>query len=241
MLSLVVPLYNEEENVTPVATALLQALRGTGIPFELILVDNGSRDGTAPAIDALRESCPEVRKVTVEVNQGFGWGVLQGLAAAKGDLVGYMGGDGQIDPSDVVRVVRRLERGDVPLAKVRRVRRQDGFLRLLVTLAANLLFRLLFGLRTTDVNGTPKIMRRALYQELDLRSRDWFVDAEVMIKCRRRRVPLAEVDVTFLPRERGTSNVRLSTLAEFLGNILRTLAGTHGTPSGRDAGPGTGE
>lgn len=223
MLSLAIPLYNEESNVVPVATNLVEALRGADIPFELILVDNGSKDGTAQAIDGLQAAIPEIRKATVALNQGFGWGVLSGLSAARGEILGYMGGDGQNDPNDVVRVYRRMVDDDLPLAKVRRIDRRDGPMRVFITRAANLLFRVLFGLRTRDVNGTPKLLRRKLYESLDLRSKDWFIDAEVMIKCARRRIPFAEVEVTFHRRERGSSNVRLATLVEFLVNILRTL------------------
>ena len=224
MLSLVIPLYNEEENVTPVAGALLETLGREAIPFELVLVDNGSGDGTAAAIDELRRDHPEVRKVTVPVNQGYGWGVLQGLAAAEGEILGFMGGDGQNDPSDVVQVYRRLLQERVPLAKVRRVQRQDGPSRVFVTAVANLLFRLLFGLRTADVNGTPKLMTRDLYETLAPRSKDWFIDAEIMIGCARRGIPYAEVQTTFRARKGGSSNVRWATLLEFLRNIARTLA-----------------
>lgn len=222
-LSLVIPLYNEEENVEAVARGLLGALRSAGLPFELLLVDNGSSDGTAGLIDRLAADNPEVRKVTVAVNQGYGWGVLQGLRAAQGDVLGYMAGDGQTDPEDVVRVYRLLVQQGLPLAKARRVRRHDGLVRLLITLLANLLFRVLFRLRTSDVNGTPKLMTRPLYESLALRSKDWFVDAELMIKCARRGVPFGEVPATFGARERGRSNVRLATLLEFLRNIGRTL------------------
>lgn len=223
-LSLVIPLYNEEANVEAVAGAILHTLRAAGLEFELVLVDNGSRDRTAALIDRLGSENPEIRKVTVAVNQGYGWGVLQGLRAANGQVLGFMGGDGQTDPADIPKVYRKLVDEDLPLAKVRRVRRHDGAIRILVTLLANLAFFLAFRLRTTDVNGTPKLMRRELYESLDLQCKDWFVDAEVMIKCARRGVRFAEVPVTFGARERGSSNVRLATIVEFLRNIGRSLS-----------------
>lgn len=224
-LSLAIPLYNEEANVEAVAEDLLRTLRAAGLDFELVLVDNGSRDRTGALLDALAAANPEVRKVTVAVNQGYGWGVLQGLAASSGEVVGFMGGDGQTDPGDVVRVYRKLVDEGLSFAKVRRVRRHDGPVRLLVTVLANLVFRLALGLRTSDVNGTPKLLRRELYESLDLRSKDWFVDAEVMVKCARRGVRFGEVPVTFGARARGSSHVRLATLLEFLRNILEIRTG----------------
>lgn len=226
-LSLVIPLYNEEENARPVISELVPVLREAALPFELILVDNGSRDRTGPLLAELAGQFPEIRVVTVPVNQGYGWGVLQGLGAARGAVLGFMGGDGQTEPQDVVRVYRALERGDVALAKACRIRRQDGLQRRLITRIANLLFRLVFGLRTRDVNGTPKLLRRELYERLNPRSKDWFLDAELMIGCARAGLPYREVPATFRPRARGASNVRAATLLEFLKNMFRAWKEPH--------------
>ncbi|MHB2018504.1 MAG: glycosyltransferase family 2 protein [Candidatus Xenobia bacterium] len=225
MLSLVVPLYNEEANVVTVAQALLGALRTGPDAFELVLVDNGSRDGTGRLIDELMAKHPEVRKVRVEVNQGYGWGVLCGLQSAVGAHVGFMGGDGQIDPIDVVALWRRAVTQQVDLAKVCRMRREDGWKRRVVTFFCNLIFPLVFPVRTRDINGTPKILRREVYEGLHLRSKDWFLDAEVMIKCGRLGCRIDEMPVTFLARAGGQSNVRLTTLWEFLLNIARARWG----------------
>lgn len=222
MLSVVIPLRNEVENVAPVAAGLAVALRCEGVAFELILVDNGSSDGTGEAIDRL--ALPEARKA-VEAERGFGRAVLRGLTEARGEVVGFMPGDGQVAPEDLVGLYRAMVARGAALAKVRRSRRQDGLARWLVSLACNLSFRLLFGLATWDVNGSPKLMRRDLYESLALRSQDWFLDAEIMIGCARRRVTYVEVPVTFRPRASGASNVRWSTAFEFLGNMGRALRG----------------
>lgn len=220
-LSLVIPLYNEEANLPAVPDAIAAALVAAGIDYELVLVDNGSRDGTAAILDEMASRDPRIRIVTISENDGFGWGVTCGLAVCQGYAVGYMGGDGQNRPEDVVSVYQLLRRRHLHLAKVRRVTRGDGWQRRVITRLCNAIFPLLFPVRSRDINGTPKIMRGDVYRALRPRSRDWFIDAEIMIKLGARGGTCGEVDVDFLPRAGGSSNVRWTTLAEFLINIVR--------------------
>jgi dolichol-phosphate mannosyltransferase len=228
-LSLVIPLYDEEAGARDVAVELHRALDAAAIDYELVLVDNGSRDRTGAIIDELSMVNPRIRKVRVEVNRGFGYGILQGLAAARGAWVGYLGGDGQIAPADVVRVVERAFQPDCDLAKVDRVERQDGAMRKIQSLVYNGLFRALYFVRYRDINGSPKVMRRDVYEAIAPESHDWFIDAEVMIGCRRCRFRVADVRVTFRPREKGSSHVRVSTALEFVVNMLahRFRGGIH--------------
>src|SRR5258705_3631911 len=104
-LSLVIPLYDEEAGARAVAVGLYRALDAAAIDYELVLVDNGSRDRTGAIVDELSIENPRVRKVRVEVNRGFGYGILQGLAATRGAWVGYLGRGRQIAPHDRVRGV----------------------------------------------------------------------------------------------------------------------------------------
>lgn len=217
--SLVLPMYNEELNVEPVVEPLAQALRQAGVRFELLIVDNGSRDSTREKTLAVAERFPEVRLVSVYPNRGYGWGVLNGFQAARGRALGWMAGDGQVSPADVVRTWERFAQGDVDMAKVERITRGDGWKRWLVSRIWNLTFRLLFAQSADDVNGTPKIFWRRHLAWLDLRQKDWFIDAELTLKLRGRGGRIAQVPIDFHPRLEGRSHVRLRTLAEFYRNL----------------------
>jgi SAM-dependent methyltransferase len=225
--SLVVPLYNEGENVIPVASGLAKALGEVCPSFELVLVDNGSKDETQQHILQLAKEFPEIKLAVVPKNLGYGWGVITGLWSSSGRAVGFMGGDGQISPQDVARTYQRFSQGDVDLAKVKRVTRGDGWNRLIISLICNGLFRLGFGVTTADINGTPKIFLRSLLPSLAPSSKDWFLDAEVYLKiasCGR----VGEVPVDFLPRNAGSSNVRWRTLWEFVLNMARCAVASWG-------------
>ena len=218
--SLVLLFFNEEENVTRVVEELSSTLDEAGCEFSLVLVDNGSRDRTPELIRRLAERDPRLKTVTVEENLGFGWGALRGLEAADGAWVGYMGGDGQVPPAEVLRLLQLTGSG-YDLIKVRRRERQDGFVRAWISNVYVMLVCLAFGLPFYDVNATPRIFRREWLDKFRLASRDWFLDAELLIKAHLLGLTVREVPIVFRKREGGSSNVNLGTIFEFLKNIAR--------------------
>lgn len=221
-LSLVVPFYNEEANVTRVIRDLDTVFEKEGLSdYEIVAVNNGSSDQTAELLKGLHEENPRVKIVTVPVNQGLGYGILQGFRNSEGRFVGLHPGDGQIGAGDVVKVWRKLVREDLDLCKVRRVVRQDGIQRRMISLIFNFLCRAMFGICSDDVNGIPKIMKREALEKLALVSRDWFIDTEIMIKATQFGFKIGEVDVEFLKREGGRSSINHRALLQFLKNMVR--------------------
>jgi len=207
-----------------VVDALRNVLTAAGVDFELILVDNGSRDRTAKIIQELISKDSRLKKVTVEKNLGYGWGAINGLRAASGEWVGFMAGDGQVDPADVVRLIRETDSG-YDLIKVRRAVRQDGFIRAWISNAYVMIVCLLFGLPFYDINATPRIFRRSWLPKFRLSSRDWFLDAEILIKSSFLKLRVKEIPIIFLKREGGSSHVNLATILEFAKNIIKFRLG----------------
>ncbi|CCO09360.1 glycosyltransferase family 2 protein [Desulforamulus hydrothermalis] len=218
-LSLVLPMYNEAANAAAVVNELIAALEKEKICFELILVDNGSRDGTGLILAKLAQGNPAVKVVRVPRNLGYGWGIINGLRWAAGEYLGFMGGDGQVDPADVPRVFKHLLAGNFQLCKVKRQKRQDGLLRKLVSHIFNKLFVYTFKVNVGDINGSPKIMTRWCYENLNLCSKDWFLDAEVVLKASYLNLSVGEIPIVFRRRQGGRSSVRPRTVWEFLRNM----------------------
>lgn len=218
-LSLVFPIYDEEANARRVVKDLVGILDHLGTDYELVLVNNGSRDRSGAILEELRRENPRVRAVTIHPNRGYGGGILAGLREARGSFVGYMCGDGQVLAEDVARVWRTAQSGSCDLAKVTRRARHDGWVRWLVSRVYNALAFLRFRCLTFDLNGTPKIFARKWLAVLDIRATDWFIDAEIMIKAKALGMRVQEVPVTFLPRQGGSSSVRPGTALEFLKNL----------------------
>lgn len=220
-VSMVVPLYNEETTAFRVVSELISELRGGDTALELVLVENGSLDRTGAEIRRVQDLNSEVRHVRVEKNEGYGWGVLQGLSKAAGRTVGFMGGDGQISARDARRIWEVARANPGSLVKARRIRRFDGMVRFFTSAVFNFLMRVCFGKISRDVNGTPKLFPREWLPDLQLTSKDWFLDAEVLLKASALRKNVIEVDVSFGKREGGRSHVRWAAVLEFFRNIAR--------------------
>jgi glycosyltransferase involved in cell wall biosynthesis len=231
-ISLSIPCYNEEEVLRSTVTRLNAVFLAEDVDVELILVDNGSTDRTGEVIDELIAEGLPIAKVIVETNIGYGNGVLQGLAACKGTHVGFICADGQVEPADVLRVYQMCASSKTPrLVKVRRRFRMDGLSRKVVSVAYNLMTTALFGgLGSIDVNGNPKVFPREFLEPMQLRSTDWFLDAEVMIRAKQLGLEVLEFNVLAQARGGGTSNVRAETCWEFLGNLLRFRFGARPRP-----------
>jgi glycosyltransferase involved in cell wall biosynthesis len=220
-LSIVLPFYDEEECVREVIEELDGELRRQDRPFEILAVQNGSRDRTGAILAEMQQSLPELQVVTVPVNKGFGYGILQGLAAARGELLGWMPGDGQIPPTTIAPLMEKMAREGSAIGQGCRTIRHDASNRLFISKCFNLWTRLMFGLATNDINGEPKLVTAALYREMNLCSSDSFIDAEALLKAKRLGVRLSCVDMVSRERVKGVSKVHSSTVIEFIMNLLK--------------------
>jgi len=222
VLSLVMPCYNEEAIVTHTATRLIGAFRSAELRLQLVAVDNGSKDRTGEILRALAEQYPEVTPHRVDVNQGYGFGVLSGLPDAVAPWVGIIPCDGQVDPADVVQLYEAAAAsGTMVIAKVRRRFRLDGLRRKLISVSYNVFVRLLWPrLQSIDLNGSPKLFPRDLIPRLQLTSKGWLLDPELMIKAHYMGVPVMEYNIFARMRGAGVSHVRPAAMLEFFGALL---------------------
>jgi len=224
-LGLVLPLYNEEALVQEVVSDILAVLHAAKIPAQLVLVNNGSRDQTGPLIDDLATQS-EVDAVHLDKNAGYGGGILAGLAALQDlglpEVVGWCWGDGQV-PADVLAPLYRACQKGAPLAKAVRSERHDGNWRKVVTTGYALTMQGI-GCTVPDVNGCPKLMRREAFEALAPRSKDWFLDAEVVLGAQARGWEIAHHPTVMRARKAGKSKVHLNTMVEFAWNLLRWRA-----------------
>lgn len=222
-LSLIIPCYNEEDVAEYTMRRLLGAFREAGHRLEIIAVDNGSSDGTGAILDHLEREEPGIRKAVVETNRGYGFGVLTGIPLCRGRWAGIIPADGQVDAEDVVRLFEAADSaGAQVLAKVRRRFRMDGLFRKVVSVSYNLFFRALWPrIASLDINGSPKILPREVFQSMDLVSHDWLLDPEIMVKAHTRGLRILEVNVFARMRGGGTSHVRATTCWGFFYRLVR--------------------
>lgn len=220
-LSIVIPFYNEEDNVAQVLKGISYILCSNKICHEIIAVDNGSVDRTGEILDTLSHEIRNLKIVKILINKGYGIGIRHGLNRASGAYIGFMCGDNQIEPQALIEVYNKAVKEDLDLCKVRRIKREDGVLRKIVSFFYNSICTNLFFLKYKDLNGTPKIFKRHIFEGLNFVSERWFIDAEVMIKCSRMGCRIGEVPAVFKKREKGISKVKLNTLSDFAQEMLR--------------------
>jgi len=169
-LSCVVPAYNEAANLARWLPALTQALQALSPRWELIVVDDGSQDGTGAALQARgRALGPHIRVIRLWRNFRQTAAMQAGIDAARGDVIVTMDGDLQNDPRDIPKLVARLLDGDLDLVAGWRKNRQDGFwLRKLPSRIANHLIRRSTGLKFNDLGCSLKAFRGAVLREVRL-------------------------------------------------------------------------
>lgn len=163
-LSVVVPAYNEEENIAPLAEEIIAALTTLPGGFELILVDDASTDSTARVIGQINHR--QVRAVYHRINCGQSAAVGSGFQAARGDWVGTLDGDGQNDPADLPAMLEKAIHDGVDCVTGVRRKRQDNFLRRFSSKVANGFRNWITGDKVSDSGCGIRVVRRAALREI---------------------------------------------------------------------------
>ena len=201
-VSVVIPVCNEVDNVGPLAREIVAALQPE--PFEILFVDDGSTDGTAEALQALRAEIPQLRVLRHSFRSGQSAAVCSAVRHARAVWIATLEGDGQNDPADLPALL--AERGEAELVMGNRVQRRDTWLRHVQSRIANGVRGRLLGDGTPDTGCGIKVMHRETF--LDLPRFDHmhrFLPA-LFLRAGKRVV---SVPVRHRPRERGTSKYGL--------------------------------
>ena len=206
-LSYFFPAHNEEANLAGVVEDALATLPALAETFEIIAVDDGSRDRTASIAEALAAQHPDVvRLVRHPVNLGYGAALRSGFAASRYEFVAFTDGDRQFKVADIGRLTERLSAPDAPDVVVGfRIKRADPMVRTLYARAYRLANRIFFGLQVTDVDCACKVFRRESLEGLRVESGGAFFSAELLIKLRAAGRSVAEVGVPHYPRTAGSA------------------------------------
>jgi glycosyltransferase involved in cell wall biosynthesis len=222
-LSLFYPMYNEEANIEEAVRRALAALPRHADEFEVILVDDGSRDATASIADRLCAADPRVRVVHHEVNRGYGAALRSGIAAARYEWVFYTDGDNQFDLDEIQLLIPLCGSADIVTGY--RVSRSDPWNRRANAWTFNLAMRILFGLRLRDVDCAFKLYRRSIFDGIRLRSDGAMIDAEILARAKRRGARIAEVGVHHFPRTAGSqTGANLSVIFRAFRELFRLWA-----------------
>lgn len=203
-ISLVLPAYNEADNIEPMVAEAVPALEAVADDYEIIVVDDGSSDETAAVTRRVSEQNPHVRLVQHEVNRGFGAAVFSGFTNARKDWIFYTDADRQFVLSELERFVPYMDQAD--LIAGYRAPRRDPFLRVFYGKGWSALCTLLFGYTVRDVDCGFKLFRREIIEELapQIESRGATFSIEWLARAKRAGYRFQELPVTHRPRVAGS-------------------------------------
>lgn len=214
-LSIVVPCYNEAENIPKLLAAYAEVI--TRNDLEIILVNNGSTDETAQVLMQLLPRYESFLKVvTVPVNQGYGFGILEGLRAATGEFIGWTHGDLQTPPRDVIRALTIIEEnGSRPNLYVKGNRNGRPLFDEFFTVGMSIFESLYLGTKLSDINAQPNVFHKSFFASWDNPPHDFSLDLYVFYLARKQGLEIIRFTVPFLKRQHGSSKWNTGILAKW--------------------------
>lgn len=209
-LTISIPAYNDAPTIEGLIAEALGAARQVTNDFEILVINDGSKDDTADRVRRLQQSVPELRYQEHAVNLGFGPTIAEVYLTPKSEWVWFIPGDAQVPADGVVELYKHREGADFLLA--RRKERQDTGWRWFVSYTYNWMISLVAGRRIRDVNAAG-LLRRRVVEEVQLHSKSAFVHAELLLEILRHRGVVVEIPVPHRKREFGVGS----------GNKLRVI------------------
>ncbi len=209
-LTIFFPAYNDGGTIASMVISAIATARTLTPDFEVVVVNDGSRDRTADILEELARRCPELRVVHHAQNRGYGGALRSGFAAATRDLIFYTDGDAQYDPSELTQLWQAMRPG-VDLVNGYKISRSDPLHRVVIGRIYHYTVKLLFGLKVRDVDCDFRLMRRRIFNTVRLEKNSGVICLELMKKVQDAGFHIAEVPVHHYHRAYGRSqffNVR---------------------------------
>lgn len=203
-LSVVFPAFNDEQMIPLLVKKTEKLLPRICDDYEIIVVNDGSSDGTAKALSRLGKQIHSLRVITHQHNLGYGATILRGFVEAKKSFIFYTDGDGQYDVEELPKLVRALDENTDMVAGYK-FRRFDPWYRLLLGNAYNRLVKTLLQLRVRDVDCDFRLFKKEILKGVKFSLSSGLFDAEFMMKLENKKINIKEVAVHHYPRRFGNS------------------------------------
>ena len=219
-LSVIFPAFNEEANIRHTVEAARLVLPKLAQTWEIILVNDGSRDATTPICDELAEQYPEVRAIHHTDNRGYGAALKSGILAARYDFIFFTDSDGQFDLQELENLIDYA--GHYEIVTGYRAKRQDPPHRLINAWGWKTLVRMVLGVKVRDIDCAFKIFQRSVFDRVQIRSVGAMVNTEILAQANSFGMRIHEVKVSHYPRRAGKpSGANLRVIAKAFKELFR--------------------
>lgn len=216
-VSIVYPAYNEQEVIEKTVRETVEVLDGFGFEYEIVVVNDGSKDRTREILDKLAEEFPQLKVVHFPQNKGYSKALRAGFETAEKPLIFYSDSDLQFKISELDRLMALIDECDIAVGY--RMDRQDPPQRKFAAFCYNLMARNIFSIKgVRDIDCAFKLFHRYVFEDIKIESEQFLFDTEILAKAMFFGYRVKEVGVTHLPRTLGQSTVRFS-------HVINTLKG----------------
>ena len=208
-ISVVIPAYNEEENIQEAIIAINNYLKPRFKDYEILIVSEGSTDGTDKIVKELAVDIKNIRLLSNPNNFGFGGALKTGLTSAKKELIFYTDADMQFDINELDKLLPMIERYDIVTGF--KMKRNDPLMRAWMSWLYNATMRILFGLKLKDINCAFKLYKREVIEKVDFLPNltQGVVNAEVYASALKNGFTIGEVGVRHFARQKGNANAEV--------------------------------
>lgn len=219
-LSVVFPAFNEEANIQRTVESARQVLPKLATEWEIIVVDDGSKDATRAISDDLAFRYAEVRAIHHPRNRGYGAALKSGILAARHDLIFFTDSDGQFDLKELEQLIRFSD--DYEIVMGYRAKRRDPLHRLVNAWGWNMLVRIVLGLKVRDIDCAFKLFQRSVFDRIQIRSVGAMVNTEILAQATTLGMRMREIEVTHYPRHFGNpSGAKLRVIVKAFRELVR--------------------
>jgi glycosyltransferase involved in cell wall biosynthesis len=229
-LSVFLPVYNEKDNIESVVSATKKVLEGVAREWELILIDDGSKDGSAGILKTLSASDKRIRVFSHGSNQGYGATIKTGLYESKYPWIAFMDSDGQFDFSEITGFIEKQKETNADLIIGYYKKRQVSAFKKITSKLWELTVFILFGLKVRDIDCGFKLISKKVIDTISpLEStRGAFISSELLIKAKKAGFQITEIPVTHYPRLKGTGTGRnINVIIKSFVDLLRLWKKLH--------------
>jgi len=219
-ISIVLPALNEEENIEVLVGQIKDYFKTNTLPFEIIIVNDGSIDQTGSMADRLADTHKNITVIHHPENQGYGKSLRDGFQAGQKEYLFYTDADMQFKIESLDLFMPYIKEGKTDMVIGYRVGRQDIWLRKFLAWGFNKFSSTLFSLGVKDIDCAFKLFKKQSYMKLDLFSNDFLIDTEILTKSRQENFIIEQVGVRHYPRSAGESTVSFKHVFETLKGLV---------------------
>jgi len=206
-ISITLPALNEVQNIEALAEEIIRYFEGKNIPYEIIIVNDGSSDGTGQCADALTSKYKNISVIHHTINKGYGRSLKDGFHASRYGYPFFTDADRQFKINSLDKFLPYVREGNADMVIGFRIDRKDAFSRVFLSWCFNKLICTVFSLKYKDIDCAFKLFKKEAFERLDIKSDDFLFNTELLAKAHLKKLSIVQLGVEHHPRTQGKSTV----------------------------------